>query len=92
MDASLVYDAGRIYLVWLVGRGKMECCAAVEPQLLEKRDPLLRPYTEDHIKRLRKQIQGMERSQKADKALLSALKIELNEYLSVHTEVLKWQA
>ena len=90
-DASLAYDAGRIYLIWLVEAGEMELCGAVDPQLLTKRDPLLRPYAEDHIKRLRKQIQGMERSSRADPEQLAQLRKELDAYLDVHREVLKWQ-
>ena len=92
LDAALAYDAGRIYLVWLVGRGEMRPCANVDPILVDKRDPLLKPYTEDHIKHLRKQIQGMERSGRSDPELLAACRAELAELLRLHEEVLSWQA
>ncbi len=91
-DASLVYDTGRIYLVWLIARGEMRPAPAVDPVLVEKRDPLLRPFAEDQIKRLRKQIQGMERSASSDRSLLAGLKEMLNAYLELYEEVVLWQA
>lgn len=91
-DAALSYDAGRIYLVWLVGKGETQECCAIEPILLKKRDPLLKPYIEYHIKRLRKQVLGMEQSSHADPALLCAYRAELNEFLNAYGEVQQWQA
>ena len=90
-DASLVYDTGRIYTVWLVTAGEMAPCGAIDPVLVEKRDPLLKPYTEDLIKRRRKQIQGMEASKTADPAALAGLKAELEELLKIHKEAEQWQ-
>ena len=91
-DASLVHDTGRLYLVWLVQRGVMPDCAAVEPALLAKRDPLLRPYIDDRIKRLRKQIRGMEAAKAPDLGELAACKAELEALLNTYEEVAGWQA
>lgn len=91
-DGSLAYDSGRIYLVWAVAAGRMAETVAVDPVLLEKRDPLLKPYTEELIKRLRKQIQGMEQSCRSDQALLQELRQQLAALLEIHREVVSWQA
>lgn len=91
-DAALVHDNGRIYLVWLAEAGEMPPCTAVEPCLLAKRDPLLRPYIEDRIKRLRKQLHGMEAAQAPDPAVLAARKGEMAELLKCYEEVTAWQA
>ena len=90
-DASLTYDAGRIYLVWLVERGELRDCAIIDPVLMEKRDPLLKPYLEYHIKRLRKQIYGMERSASADPQQLCGNRGELEEIMKCYEEVQTWQ-
>ena len=92
LDAVLAYDAGRIYLVWSVGKGEMRDCAAIDPILMEKRDPLLKPYIEDHFKRLRKQIQGMESSEHSDSELLLSCRRELEELQILYKEVILWQA
>ena len=91
-DAALSYDAGRIYLIWSVHRGSMADYGFYDPPLLTRREPLLKPYTEDRIKRLRKQIQGVSASSRSDPALLEALRQELEESLTIHEEVLSWQA
>ena len=90
-DASLVHDTGRLYMVWLVQPGEMPVCTAVEPALLAKRDPLLRPYIDDRIKRLRKQIRGMETAQAPDLSELAGCKAELEELLKICEEVRAWQ-
>ena len=90
-DASLAYDTGRIYRVWQVEAGEEKDHGRVEAALMEKRDPLLKPYMEDMIKRLRKQIQGVERASDSSPELLSALRCELEEYIRVHEEGESWQ-
>ena len=90
-DASLVYDTGRIYRVWQIEAGENTEKGWVEAPLVEKKDPLLRPYLEDMVKRLRKQIQGQERAVNSDAALLSALHGELDEYLQLLEEAKTWQ-
>ena len=92
LDASLVYDAGRIYLIWLVGAGTLRECDAIDPILVEKREPLLKPYIEYHIKRLRKQVHGMSGSSTASTELLRAYQAELDELLRIYEEVVQWQA
>lgn len=89
-DAVLRDDAGRIYLIWLLGRGEPEPCGAVEPALLRNRDPLLRPWLEDRIKRCRKQLWGLEQARGRDEAALSALRAELEELTDTHREVISW--
>ena len=90
-DASLAYDTGRIYRVWLVEAGESTDTGWVETPLIEQRDPLLKPYLEDRIKRLRKQINGQERAAAPDADLLRELHSELDEYLSIHEEASTWQ-
>lgn len=63
-DAALVEDAGKLYEVWLAGEGAMDADALIEPRLIEKRDPLLKPYLEKLIRRKKKQIHGLEASRR----------------------------
>jgi len=90
-DASLVYDTGRIYRVWLVEAGESEVKEWIEPPLVEKRDPLLKPYLDDMIKRLRKQIQGQERAVNSAPDNVKELRDELEEYLKLRREAETWQ-
>ena len=52
-DARLAYDTGRIYLVWRVEAGEASPFCGVDAPLLAHRDPLLKPWLEEQIKRLR---------------------------------------
>ena len=88
-DASLVYDTGRVYLVWLAGPGELRD-GAVDPVLLEKRDPLLLPYTEGRIKQALEQLHGMERARRADAAAIDALRAELEELREVRALAAAW--
>ena len=88
-DASLVYDTGRIYLVWLIGPGGARD-GAVDAALLENRDPLLLPYTEGRIKQALEQLYGMERARRADAAALDALRAELEELREVRALAAAW--
>lgn len=90
-DAALVHDTGRLYLVWLVGRGKMDAEAVIDPCLIEKRDPLLKSYTGEQIKRQLKQIQGMEQARNADPAALERLRSELKELQTIYKEASQWR-
>jgi len=90
-DASLAYDTGRIYLVWLVERGTMDPDCTIDSSLLEKRDPLLVAYTEDLMKRLRKQLSGLERARNADPAQIDLLRRDLEALTKVHEEAVAWQ-
>ena len=91
LDASLAYDTGRIYLVWLAGRGAMDADGPVDPALIEKRDPLLRPYVEEQIKRLRKRIQGLELARNSGSAELERLRTELETLRNIHEETTTWR-
>jgi len=90
-DASLAYDTGRIYLIWLVEQGSMDPSCTIDPSLIEKRDPLLVPYTEDLIKRLRKQLNGLERSKAPDEAQMQLLRRDLEELQRIREEGSLWQ-
>ena len=64
LDAELVYDTGRIYLVWVVIGGREESekfSEVLDYQLIEKRDPLLPSYIDELIKRELKILKGMEK-------------------------------
>ena len=91
-DASLVYDNGRIYQVWSVDAGAMDPLCWVDPSLLAKRDPLLMQYAEDRIKRLRKEIHGVEQAKKRDEERLQVLRQGLTEFIEIHKEAERWQA
>ena len=90
-DASLVRDTGRIYQVWRVERGKMDCYRMVAPVLLEKRDPLLLDYIDSLIKTNAKQVNGLMRSAHPDANILEQLQNRLNELNRIKSEVLLWQ-
>lgn len=78
-DAVLAEDAGKLYQVWLAGAaGAMDAEALVEPCLIEKRDPLLKPYLAEQIDRRKKQIHGLEASCKPDGDALRRLYQELD--------------
>lgn len=91
-DATLVYDMGRIYLIWLVEAGKMPLFQGVDGPLLAHRDPLLKPYLDDRIKRMRKQLHGIESAAHADKAQSESLRIQLTKLEEIYLEVKTWQA
>lgn len=91
-DAALVYDTGRIYLVWLVEQGEMPPFHGVDAPLLTQRDELLKPYLEDQIKRLRKRLYGAEHASQPDEPLTASLRDRLNELEELYREVIKWQA
>ncbi len=91
-DASLVDDTGRIYLIWLVQPGTMPPFSGVDSALLSNRDPLLKPYLDDQIKRFRKRLFGASSAIKPDERLTTDLQTRLSQLESVYHEVIKWQA
>ena len=91
-DASLVHDNGRLYLVWLAEEGKMPPFYGVDEALLRKRDALLKPYLEEQIKRLRKQLNGVSHARHEGEGLGNKLFAELSELETVYREVKTWQA
>ena len=77
-DAVLAEDAGKLYQIWLAGEGAMDAEALIEPCLIEKRDPLLKPYLAEQIDRRKKQIHGLEASRQPDGDALRRLDQELD--------------
>ena len=77
-DVTLAADAGRIYDVWLALPDAVPSCAPVHPSLPEKRDPLLRPWLEERLRRGERKRFGMERAKCPDEAALAALRQELD--------------
>ena len=93
LDAALVHDAGRIYVCWLLGRGKLRGADwPLDPVLVEKKDPLLRAYTEERIKRTLRQLQGMEQGKATDSAALEEVRRTLSALRELHREAETWQA
>ena len=90
LDASLVDDTGRIYLVWRVGAGKADGGAAIDSPLLTHRDPLLRPWLEEQIKRGRKQARGLRAARQPDEQAIAALEAELDTLEEIRKETQKW--
>lgn len=91
-DASLVHDNGRLYLVWQITAGEMPPFHGVDEALLRKQDALLKPYLEEQIKRLRKQLNGVAHAQRDEEGLGEKLRAELDELETVYQEVKTWQA
>jgi len=90
-SAELVYDAGRIYLVWCVSEGIMPEPGFIDVQLIENRDPLLCAYLDGEIKKKHKILHGMEVSANCDSESVEMCRKELEELSSVYEETLKWQ-
>lgn len=78
LDAVLAEDAGKLYEVWLTGEGLMDADALIEPCLIEKRDPLLKPYLAKLIRRQKKQVHGLEVSRQPDGDALRRLYQDLD--------------
>lgn len=94
IDAELVYDTGRIYLVWQVRGGESSetlPTAVVDTQLLEKRDPLLGAYLEGIIKRELKILKGMEKASAANEEEIKAHREALEELKKLKEETETWQ-
>ena len=90
-DASLVHDTGRIYLVWRVAPGAPADAGPVDAPLLEKRDPLLKAFTQEQIKRRRTRLHGLERARSADAGAIEALRGELARLEEIYKEAASWQ-
>ena len=91
-DAALAYDTGRIYLVWYVEAGEMPPFRGVDSALLLRRDPLLKPWLSEQIKRLRKRLNGVQQSREKKAELTEALQCELEALEKIYREVETWQA
>ena len=90
LDAALADDAGRIYLIWLLGAGEMDGEAAVDAPLLQKHDPLLRPWLAERIERTGKELRGLESARTPDEAALAARRRELSELNRILREGSAW--
>ncbi len=92
-DAALAHDTGRLYLVWYVEAGEMPALIhGVDSALIQRRDPLLKPYLEDQIKRLRKRMNGVLHAKEQQKALSETLRDALQEMETLYQEVCTWQS
>lgn len=93
IDAQLVYDAGRIYLVWLVTGGAAVPAENViaDDILVQKRDPLLGAWLDDMIKRTLKRLKGLEKAVVDSSEELAACRAELAGLQKMKEEVLSWQ-
>ncbi len=90
-DAALACDNGRIYLIWVVAAGEMARFYGIDSALVERRDPLLKPYLEDQIKRVRKVLRGVETAANPDEKLNAALRDQLKQVEDVYHEVCLWR-
>lgn len=88
LDAVLAADADKYYEVWLAGKGAMDAEALIEPCLIEKRDPLLKPYLAEQIRRKKKQIHGLELSSRPDGDALQRQYRELDTLERLYQAVL----
>ena len=90
-DAALAYDTGRLYLIWSVGAGEMPPFSGVDGALLARRDPLLKPWLAEQIKRLRKRLNGVQQARAEKLELTEQLGRELEDLERVYREVETWQ-
>ena len=92
-DAELVYDTGRIYLVWVVVGGREESACfteVIDYQLIKKRDPLLRMYVDGLIKRELKVLNGMEKGVRVCEQDITSKKLLLGKLIKIKEEAEKW--
>ena len=87
LNAVLAEDAGKYYEVWLAGEGVMDVEAPIEPCLIEKHDPLLKPYLMEQIRRKKKQIHGLESSRRPDGDALMRLYRDLDDLERIFQDV-----
>ena len=92
-DAALVHDTGRLYLVWYVKAGEMPALVhGVDSALVRRRDPLMKPYLEDQIKRIRKRLNGVLHAKKRQETLAKTLEDSLQEMETLYQEASTWKA
>ena len=88
--ASLVYDTGRLYVVWNVTAGERraltEMDLLLDPALIARRDPLLPAYIDNLVKKLRYKIQGLEKAVAGDGSELKESRETLERLLQVRKE------
>lgn len=92
-DAELVYDTGRIYLVWQVTGGEStdgNSSLVVDFQLIEKHDPLLGAYLDGIIKRELKILKGMEKGAAVNETQLKEKHAAIEELKKLKEETEKW--
>ena len=92
-DAALVHDTGRLYLVWYVTAGEMPPrIHGVDQALIEHRDPLLKPWLEDQIKRTRKRLNGLAHARAQQTEPMETLQNTLKDLEAMYKEASAWQA
>ena len=95
LDACLVKDAGRIYLVLSAqaGAGFAQCTNAqmqINRILMEKRDPLLPSYLDLEMHRLQKSIHGLQQAAAPDLQRLSCQQKTYRDYMAMKKEMESW--
>lgn len=87
VDASLVDDAGRIYVVWKIQAGHSKTLSVIQSyideHLMGKDMKLLKAYTDELIKKTRYKISGMEKSSKTDEVELKKYYEALNGFIAI---------
>ena len=91
-DAELVYDTGRIYIVWTVTGGDMGNVSsfAVDKALIDKKDPLLGAYLDGLIKRELKILKGMEKGAHVNADDIEQQKASIEELKKIKEETEAW--
>lgn len=85
VDATLAQDRGHFYEVWLYARGKG--FPTPEARLLEKRDPLLRPWLEARLCRLNRQLAGLASAKTSRAAAWETAALERENLLAIWTKI-----
>lgn len=90
-NASLVDDAGRIYVVWQCAAGNTRDIPSyelyVDRRLIEAQDPLLAIYIDSIVKKLRHKAQGMEKAAASREGELERCRAAIDELLRIRKEL-----
>ena len=79
VEMRLACDAGRLYAVWLCLPDAPPLRKTVHPSLFRRKDPLLRSWLEERIRRTQRRLYGMEQARQPDMAAAEAVSAELEE-------------
>jgi len=90
-DARLVYDTGRIYIVYHVSGNHKSDCGIVSRHLIERRDTLLVPFIDEEIKKLMNKLSGLEKSKSHNAEDINEIKAQIMELKSIKLEAQSWQ-
>jgi len=90
-DARLVYDTGRIYIIFLVSGAPQPDTGCIDRHLIENKDPLLAAFIEEELKRVTKKLYGLEKSKTPSGREIDEINSTIAQLKSIKKEALTWQ-